>query len=473
MREHRSGIREKQGYRSNAAGMMLRRSKGVEHGNVCSSADRRFIAVLLVMAGVAAVSPRLAAEESATFSWGFQERIRQEYLMNGFDMENDVDDDRNHIRVRTQVWFSYRPHERFELFAKINNEHRHYLKPERDLDFDEFIDEFIFENLYLKATNIAGSPVSIILGRQNIMYGEGFLYMDGGPLDGSRTAYMNAVRIMIEGKERSLEIHALSDPARDEYLPRVNSRRKALVEWDEAGGGIYYTDTSLPETKAEGYYFFKWEEAGYDGVCDTKLHTIGARLSGAPLDWLSYAAEGAYQAGTRADFDNRAFGGYLYGTVAVPLPLEPKVTVGAIYLSGDDPATEEYEGWDPLISRWPKWSDLYIYTLATEHGAAYWDNLVAPYAQLSLKLASGVDLSGTIYDVTAPHSPPPGSPPPSMYPLLGNGTDRGVLSNVKIDWSWTKYLRGHLLWERFDPGDYYIEGSDPAHFLRWEINVIY
>ena len=32
------------------------------------------------------------------------------------------------------------------------------------------------------------------------------------------------------------------------------------------------------------------------------------------------------------------------------------------------------ENWDPLFSRWPKWSELYIYTQFRETGVAYWTN---------------------------------------------------------------------------------------------------
>ena len=199
----------------------------------------RAILVVLLIAAFARTGG--AADESASFRWGFRERVRQEYALNAFDMENDLADDRNHIRVRTQLWFSYRPVENIELYAKINNEHRHYFKPDPDLDFDEFIHEFIFENLYVKLSNIAGSPVSVVLGRQDIIYGEGFLYMDGGPLDGSRTQYVNAARVIASFEDRTVEIHALSNQMRDQYLPVVNSQDKDLIEWDEAGGGLYYT----------------------------------------------------------------------------------------------------------------------------------------------------------------------------------------------------------------------------------------
>ena len=410
-----------------------------------------------------------AADEAASFRWGFRERVRQEYAMNAFDMENDLADDRNHIRVRTQLWLSYHPVNNLELYAKINNEHRHYFKPDRDLDFDEFIHELIFENLYVKLSNIGGSPVSVVLGRQNIIYGEGFLYMDGGPLDGSRTQYFNAAKVTASFKERTIEAHVLSNQTRDQYLPVVNGQEKDLIEWDEAGGGLYYIDTSVPRTKIEGYYFFKREKDEEDAIPASKIHTFGARLSGSPLDWLSYAAEGAYQVGTRVgEHDISAYGGYVYATAALPAPLEPKLTLGVIYLSGDDQGTEEYEGWNSLYGRWPKWSDLYIYTLVTEHGVAYWDNLSAPFAMLSLRPMERLELVGTLRLMGAPQETPrPGNP------IFGTGSDRGLLSIVRLNWSCTDYLSGHLIWNRIDPGDYYAEGSDPAHFLRWEFNVIY
>jgi hypothetical protein len=427
---------------------------------------RTLLAVLLVSSFAVAVG---AEEKSDSFRWGFRERIRQEYIMNALDMDDDQDDDRNHIRVRTQLWLSYSPVENIELYAKINNEHRHYFKPDPDLDFNEFIHELIFENLYVKLSNIAGSPVSVVLGRQNIIYGEGFLYMDGGPLDGSRTQYFNAVKVTASCEKRTIEVHALADPKRDQYLPVVNSQDKDLIEWDESGGGIYYADTSIPKTKLEGYYFYKHEKHEEEAIPASNIHTFGARLSGKPLDWLSCAAEGAYQAGKRVDeYDIGAFGGYIYATAALPAVLEPKLTLGAIYLSGDDQDTDGYEGWNPLYSRWPKWSDLYIYILATENGPAYWDNLSAPFAKLSLKPMERLELIGTIYIMGALQNTPR-----PWNELFGTGSERGLLSAVKLNWSWTDYLSGHLLWERFDPGDYYAEGSDPAHFMRWEFNFIY
>lgn len=403
------------------------------------------------------------------FRWGFAERIRQAYILNGIDLENDTDDDRNYIRVRSQLWASFRPADGVELYAKLNNEHRHWMKP--DIDFD--IDEFIFENLYLRLDSIGGSPVSIIVGRQNIMLGEGFILLEGGPLDGSRTMYMNAFRMIIENEDRSVELHVISDPHRDEYFPRINSKRKPLAEWDETGAGLYFTEKKLSRLKLEAYYEFKREKQEDDLVPETKLHTFGVRVSGSPYERFGIAGELAAQKGERGENDRQGLGGYFRATYAVPAPLEPKFTAGVIYLSGDDPKTADYEGWDPLYSRWPKWSEFYIYTLIRETGVAYWTNMIAPYLSLQLKPHERLEFIARGYVLSTPEEAPQewdaGLETWTPLPMFGEGTKRGTLFTARLKWSFTKYLTGHLLWEGFDPGSYYGDGADMAHFLRWEI----
>jgi len=407
--------------------------------------------------------------ERQVFKWGFSERVRQAYIMNGFDLDNDSADDRNYVRVRTKLWCSYEPTDDLMLYAGLNNEHRHYFKP--DVDFE--IGEVIFENLYIKAKNIGGSPVTVIAGRQNMMHGEGFIFMDGGPLDGSRMGYFNALRVILEKGERSLEFHVLSNPERDEYLPRMNSRRQRLIEWDETGAGVYYTERSLRSADIEAYYLFKREEDDGNAFPKTDLHTIGARIEASPLERLVLTAEGAYQTGERGDNDRTGYGGYLYGTYRAPMGLAPELTAGVIYLSGDDRKTGEFEGWDPLYSRWPKWSELYIYTLVSEYGLpSYWSNLFAPHVGLGLKPCKRLTLLANAYFMRAAQAQECYETEDATVcplPPIGTGEDRGLLTTLWIKWSFTKYLTGHLLWERFKPGDFYSEDNrETAHFLRWE-----
>ena len=105
-------------------------------------------------------NPSLAGEDSG-FSWGFDERIRQTYIENGFDLWDDNPDDWNFIRVRTRLWCEYAPSGRIKLYAGLNNEHRHWFKSTRGYEDDDFeINELIFEKLYISIDDIFGYPLS-------------------------------------------------------------------------------------------------------------------------------------------------------------------------------------------------------------------------------------------------------------------------------------------------------------------------
>ena len=70
-----------------------------------------------------------------------------------------------------------------------------------------------------------------------------------------------------------------------------------------------------------------------------------------------------------------AWGGYTYGRRTSEHVRKPYIQVGWYGFSGDDPRTTgRIEGWDPLFSRWPKWSELYIYSQMRETGVGYWTN---------------------------------------------------------------------------------------------------
>jgi hypothetical protein len=416
------------------------------------------------------------AEEDSTFKWGFRERVRQAYLLNGFDFSDDIDADRSYIRVRTQLWGSWVPAEGWKVHAGLNNEHRHWFKSEKGLQDEDFeIDELVVENFYLSADRIGGSPFSIVAGRQDIAYGEGFLMMDGGPLDGSRTRYFDAVRVKAENGPRSIEVHFLADTYWDKHMPVINPLYKKLIEYDETGAGLYYIDESMEGKKLEGYYFYKNEKDEDDLIPESDIHTFGSRLTGKYGSHLDYVAELAYQAGDRGEAARRAFGGIASATWSFESRMDPSVKAGFVYLSGDDPSTEDFEGWNPLYSRFPKWSDLYLYTLAaTERGAAYWENLIIYHLNLVIKPVSDITVETTFFLLMAPQgdlASAPGLLTPD--PVFGHGDARGLLSKVKLSWRLKKYLSGHLLWERFDPGDYYFDGADTAHFLRCELMFDY
>jgi hypothetical protein len=404
------------------------------------------------------------------FDWGANLRLRQEYFANVFDFSEPAADDQNYLRVRPQLWASWTPNDRWKLHAMLTNEHRHWFKSTKGLEDADFeIHELIVENLYVEGKKLGATPFGFILGRQNLFYGEGFVCWDGGPLDGSRTAYFNALVLKAELETRRIEAHFVSNPARDDYLPVVNDQDQRLIEWKETGYGLYIVDESLAAKRLEAYFFYK-NERGADGDrFENDIYTIGGRASGKAGGDLSFAAEGALQLGSSGANDRLACGGYASASYRLKAAT---LAGGGIYLSGDDIETDRYEGWNPMYARWPKWSEFFIYTLVNEKGPAYWENVASGWLGADYAASDRVSFEGRLYLLWAPEANGNEFGP-------GNGASgddlarRGALSSVKLVWNANRNLAGHLLWESFQPGDYYAGDKDTAHFLRWEILLKY
>lgn len=313
------------------------------------------------------------------------------------------------------------------------------------------------------------------------MRGEGFVLFDGSPLDGSRTAYFNALDLYRSFGTSKLELLAISNPRTDRYLPRFKeatkpSERQRLVEWDERALGAYLTYAERPGTALEAYAFYKTETDDARPAAhplfqpNRRFGALGGRVVHSLGMGFTLTGEGAVEAGTEkarpgtggASRDLRAWGGYLRLRKDLGGKARPAVSLGYIGLSGDDPSTDRIEGWDPLFSRWPRWSELCIYSLGPEKGPAYWSNTGMWEAELRLTPAKWLALRATYYRMEAYESLG------ARGGIFGPGTHRGELVQIRGDVTLGASWKGHVLYEHLDPGDFYA-GRDAAHFLRFEI----
>ncbi len=118
---------------------------------------------------------------------------------------------------------------------------------------------------------------------------------------------------------------------------------------------------------------------------------IGGRAAFLPETGWHLAAEGAYETGSFAHRQERAFGGYGSGGWTSAGRLHPGGEIGGLYLSGDDPSTKRWEGWDGFYSDWPKYSELCIYTMSdittrvVPNDPGTWTNLSAVWIEGRLK----------------------------------------------------------------------------------------
>lgn len=396
----------------------------------------------------------------------FSERFRFKSWDNTITLDESAEGANTFTRHRTSLGLKWSPDKSFQAYVKLTNEFRHYFVPEsRKFSFHEIV----FDQLYINFKNPFNLPFSLTAGRQNLTLGEGFIMFDGGPLDGSRTMYFNAVRADWDINDRHrLTAFYSRQPETDDYLPVMHNQNLSLIEQAEEGFGLYYTGNKK-YFDLQAYFIRKNIDSNESYPVKSEINTPGARLACAITRELNFIAEAAAQFGKKGDHNRHSHGGYTYleykpAWRCLGRILPYTVKAGGIYLSGDDPATTDWEDWDPMFARWPKWSESYIYTQINEDGVAYWTNLGSIYAGMSFKPDNNVNLDLYYYHLAALQPRDEAAVPPA-----GGGKTRGDLFVGKLSYSFNKNWTGHLLWEGFIPGNYYFENADGYSWLRTEL----
>lgn len=450
---------------------------------------------------VAEVKPAAAKGKALDFDAGADLRVRQEVVGNLPVRGGGTAFTDNYIRYRPRVWGAVK-NEDFKLYMRATDEMRSYFTPSQNRNRSNYRapDEVFLDNLYLDFYNLFGGKVDIRAGRQDFYgangptYGSGRVILDGTPADGSRTVYMDAIRATIKFDDKNaLDVLAIYNSPDNQFnvghsYPYANTDDERpttsiipgstdLTEW---GGGLYFKSKEFAEVPFELYYLFKRETkartaagAPLDG---RNTHTVGTRVMPKLSETLSAEVEGAAQAGEKDSGQQTS--GYMGFAALTYKPLvdssaKPYVSGGIYYLSGDKNDSRSGNagndtGWDPLWSRWPQFSELYVYSYNSVNGLGYWSNLIYPHATAGADFAPGHKLSSSLGP---------------MYTAVedglggGDGNFRGWLGMIRYDFPLVKNLIGkrgelfgHVTAEVLDPGDYYTSDK-VAYFLRWEVNA--
>ncbi len=404
-----------------------------------------------------------------SYQWGklsfsLQERYRIVMWDNTVSLDEGAADVSAFTRHRTNLCFGYQPMQNIEIALQFTNEFRKYISP-KNRAFT--IHEWVIDQLYVKMNKPGNLPFNVTLGRQNIILGEGFVVIEGNPLDGSRTIYFNAARFdIIPNDQHQLTLAIVYNQAIDSLLPIIMDQDQALSDQDETGAIAYYQGKFNGQT-AEAYYIMK-QNKEMNSRPEQTLHTIGARGLFNLLDKkLSAQGEFALQFGKQAETDRSGWGGNFYVKYTLPskeLTFLDYFKLGSVMLSGDDADTgDKIEGWDPLFARFPKWSESYIYTQIKECGVANWTNFQSFYAHLSLRFSNditwlwGYQLLGAFEKM------------PVIAGFNGSGTKRGTLIQTNLEYKMNQYLSMHAIWEHFNPDDYYFAEANAATWIRFQL----
>ena len=289
-------------------------------------------------------------------------RMGGEVRMRGYDLKNMWT---SNSSVGTDDWSVFRL--RASLFARVSLERgvAGYLKITNQnfgegvtaqqadkWEVDNQSSKLFLDNAYIDITRLFDLPFNLRVGRQDVIYGTGFVLFDGQSQFGSTSAYLDGIRAQIlPWGGVSLDVLYFKDEERD----RANSAHDDITL-----AGLYLSAPGArhPALPGSGEVYVLNRR---DGKNDKDITMVGVRLARGAKSGLDYGLEGAVQ---RGDFvggiSQEAFGtkcevGFRFGT----LPWAPRVFAGLVWLSGDDPATEgTSERWDAFYGGWPQFGDL-------------------------------------------------------------------------------------------------------------------
>ncbi len=424
---------------------------------------------------------------------GLDFRFRSVYAEN-VDTLNDRN--RNHRfdyqRYRSRWSTKWILGEDVDLNTRLTWEFRTWDDPPRKPQ-DVDLDEALFDHFNVVWRNMFGMPLTGKVGRQDVILGVGWLVLDGTPLDGSRTIFMDAARFTFdwEGSNTKLDVIYVDNAAEsDRWLKPISDENRALTEQDERGAIFYLTNKSMAKTQLEAYIMYK-NDNPLDATTDNlpphwtrkaEIFTFGGALSGTPAEHWKYRIEGAIQTGEKSDItatratgrmrDIEAYGGLANLEYLFNDELQNSIHIGGEYASGDDPSTSDNEQFDLLWAEWPRWSELYIYSYTEETMISESTNLIRlnvghkfkPHKQWEIKTdyhAMWADEAGNAWRNRLVFD-------------QDSESFRGHLITCWAKYNFSKHIKGHLLGEYFFPGDYYESANDDeALFLRFNLEYTF
>ncbi|HON69350.1 MAG TPA: alginate export family protein, partial [Phycisphaerae bacterium] len=411
------------------------------------------------------------------FSWGADYRIRNEYLHSAFNLNKksplgEVD----WLRHRLRAWSTISLGDFLDVNTRIVWESRNFFKPEFAQPFDD--GEVLFDLLNATLKNPFDLPIVIVGGRQEIALGDRWLVFEGTPLDGSRTIYFDAIRLTTTLAEIQTKIDTIyieQDAEAENWVRMIKTRNENLItgvpeqryvtEQDERGAIVWVENKSLRATEIDGYFIYKNDDREAPGGLNAEFYTFGTRALHDLNEHWKIKGEIAAQFGHRmgrnvcglASLDRLAY--HFNDAHKNWLRLDYE------YMSGDRPGTGEYEGFDPLWGRWPRFSELLIYTASSESRISDLSNLHRVALGHSVSILPQMEMLTDYHLLFADQN---------TFRDRPGFSDSGCFRGQLLTW-WLKYvitpqISGHVVAEFFCPGDYYAKSNnDPAVFVRTEL----
>ena len=440
---------------------------------------RRILGVLAVLVTALVViqpAATFAADPEAAASavrFGGDLRLRQEYYddipsATGHGGEN------NYYRIRPRFWGEVDPVNNVTLKLRVVEEFRIWENPSGNRAY-MYPDEWVVDLLYVDIKKLMNDKMDLRIGRQELSYGNNLVVFEGTPEDGSRTIYFDAIKATMKACDKTtVDIVGIYNKPENDLA--INSENRDLTgqgkdynDETDAGGIIYVKNNTMEKLPFELYYIYKNEGEWESGPATNRvehdeadIHTAGLRLMPKFTDALSGNLELTGQIGEEGDTDIEAYMIDAFLKYALPFAsdMKPALEAGVYVLSGDDPDTEDNEGWDPIWGRHPQRSDLYVFV----YPVGYWSNLMMSRAAYTMDVAKWMKFKAMVSYLEAMEDDGP-----------GDGKERGWLYTLRTDFTLGEKmltskdkLTACALAEVLEPGNY-ITDNETAVFYRLEL----
>jgi len=334
---------------------------------------------------------------------------------------------------------------------------------------DNLGNKVFLDNAYIEARNIFHLPIDMTFGRQNLIYGSGFVILDGQSQFASTSIYFDGVKLRYHITDK-MTLDGL-------YMKDQENNRDNGSNDDITLGGAYFTYAGVPVIgKTEIYGLNR-----HDQNIKKDIWMYGARFSNKMDNGIDYSLEAAMQTGDAGTFggveqDQEALGAKLEAGYTFGISMAPRLYAGYALMTGDDPTTnDKNEGWDVFYGGWPQFGDLlawkyvnigpanslagvYDYNkLSTTPGEAVYSNLemitIGASAKLMQDLSANFSYSMLSFDET----------------YAGVDDDFGDYYQLTVKYQYNKQLSFSLYGAMLSPGDAF-NGTpkDDATEIYWE-----
>ena len=416
--------------------------------------------------------PPVAFEASGgiAFDAGADLRIRQELMGNvpgnpgGGLVTTPCGKFTDHVRFRPRVWGELKGETesagKWRLFTRIADEFRWNVEPYKNST--AWPGEVYLDNLFIEGKGLFDGFFDLKVGRQDLWKycGIDHVFGDGTPGDGSRSVYSDMAAVTLHVDEDStLDVFGLYnfDSVDDLRWGYDHQRFSSLSgrfpdgcgDEDDFGYGAIWS--SKLAGKLPYQIFAMQKQSLHVGEYDNHTELVGVKtmpkwneefssvfevMSELDEEWRGYA-ELAWK---------RAEGG-----------VKPFWTLGYHYLSKE---------WDPMWARAVNDSEMFLY--GTHNGVAWWTNMHFLKLTAGLEFERDHSLALSTGPMFAAYADGIGG---------GDGFFKGELSQLKYVFPLLRADRaagerfeilGHLVFEYFNPGDYY-ESRKGAWFFRWQV----